>query len=155
MAEADGFNTTVKLDCGCTLRLNGDPGHPVTNAGDYWSCSTPGHSATVGYDPDDGSAKLDRDRRAVEVETDDVPTHAEPHFYLQWKGRARVSTFSASAASTAISTVGSPTVKCSACGRRWLLPDTFTLTPLAADWSGVVQDVHMDDDYWWERDDGG
>lgn len=65
----DGYNTTVVLSCGDTIRLNIQPDTLVPAAvGHYASCSK--HSAIIGYDPQYGEPEYERDVRIVEVRSD-------------------------------------------------------------------------------------
>lgn len=63
---SDGFDLTVELDCGDTLRLRELPDEGANpQRGDYFSCSK--HSQQYGFDPATGEAEYERDRQAVEV----------------------------------------------------------------------------------------
>lgn len=62
----DGFDTTLVLDCGCTMRSNSEAEKPLV--GWYFSCHL--HSPHEGYDPDDGLPLYDRNRKVIEVRSE-------------------------------------------------------------------------------------
>ena len=62
---ADGYTTTVVLDCGCSFRLNQSLSDSPVKVGDYFGCQR--HSEVYGYDPKYGHELVNRDRRVSEI----------------------------------------------------------------------------------------
>jgi hypothetical protein len=65
MTAHDGYDLTVILDCGDTMRLSSIPGWRDPERGDYYACSS--HSPVYGYDPQTGEPLHERDRQVIEV----------------------------------------------------------------------------------------